>query len=159
MPFSSKVFRNLKDSIVGVKEQDEDPLKATRLAVDAYSKDAKALCQTLQAFAKANDELDGVRGDVVKTAKAFLLPMDQQGGLQVASDPELTKVGNLFSSEVDSISHSKKDTRQLLDDAVSEASAMQRRLDDLTTAFNERDKAAELMSHYKIKMQALSEEH
>ncbi|KAF4696020.1 hypothetical protein FOZ60_002742 [Perkinsus olseni] len=150
--------------IVGVKEQDEDPLKATRLAVDAYSKDAKALCQTLQAFAKANDELDGVRGDVVKTAKAFLLPMDQQGRTAGCLRSRgqlgcLTKVGNLFSSEVDSISHSKKDTRQLLDDAVSEASAMQRRLDDLTTAFNERDKAAELMSHYKIKMQALSEEH
>lgn len=91
--------------IVGVKEQEEDPLKATRLSIEAYSKDAKvsglsgryhhycifqALHQTLESFAKTNDELDGIRGDIVKTAKAFLLPVDQQGGLQIDSDPEVS---------------------------------------------------------------------
>ncbi|KAF4704524.1 hypothetical protein FOZ63_012056, partial [Perkinsus olseni] len=52
----------------------------------------------------------------------------------------------------------KENTRSLLNDSIADAETLVERLTNLVTQFNERDKAAEVVDHYKEKLSALNEE-
>ncbi|KAF4696019.1 hypothetical protein FOZ60_002741 [Perkinsus olseni] len=160
MPFYSKTVRDFKDSVFGVKPDKKDPLQKAREEVMEYLAKAKDLHATLVNFQRNVDEMGAIRDDVVRQARSFLIPLSEGDFPVNYSDtsPQYAQVGELFASQIEIMGASKENTRSLLNDSIADAETLVERLTNLVTQFNERDKAAEVVDHYKEKLSALNEE-
>ncbi|KAF4699161.1 hypothetical protein FOZ62_006250 [Perkinsus olseni] len=160
MPFYSKTVRDFKDSVFGVKPDKKDPLQKAREEVMEYLAKAKDLHATLVNFHRNVDEMGAIRDDVVRQARSFLIPLSEGDFPVNYSDtsPQYAQVGELFASQIEIMGASKENTRSLLNDSIADAETLVERLTNLVTQFNERDKAAEAVDHYKEKLSALNEE-